>query len=584
MSLQPFTLPDPDKEVGDPNPPGDVNNIINAAIAQGSYWNVMNAAFGGGADPTGDTDSTDALNDAYAAAPAGQVLVYPPGLYQVSAPLIPNPGVISLLNWGGAYDPAVWGDAASGAVIVPSSGFSGTAVFEFNDVSHAQTQGPTIIGGGIDGVNLPGTTDGIRATGPVNASVVRHFIIANVTGVGINCVNDSMATGQTYPYGWYVEHIKIDGAGEQGLITPNHTDSTWIGVYVLGNSAHTSGHCWSISGPMPNSRLVACRMEWAGSGKDGYHLTGAWGSGTGSGGLTLDGCSSDRNDANGIGITATGNVPVTLNGCMFRRDGRNGGSGGGGYAGINLNGSTIPVVIDGHTVFPGVDDDGSGTASPQYGMSVTNSAANITVGRGYIQGSTASFRNDNTASNLSVDWSGLLRASGPTSAPVYDTSATYAAISAPVVVQNTGTEATLVATTLPPGILQAGSTYRLTAMGTIQVTGTSGTLTFKDYMGGTAAAQSPQMASQGTAAGPVSFWLETYAAVNTAGTAGTYVAHGQGEIEFGTRVNLQTGSTGTTAINTVTATTLKLTAEWATAAANNILTVSVATIERIGST
>lgn len=572
------------RAIGTGNPPLDTNNINDVVAGMpGGLLNVLNTAYGGGAKGDGSTDDTAAINDALGAASPGQGVFFPDGrTFRTSAPLTPPPGVILVLGFQG-YDPEVWGDSDSGPVISPLGTFSGNAIIEFNDVGHAVTQGPSMLGGALDGTDLPGTTDGIRGTGPVNASVIKDLVIANVTGVGINCVTDSMASGQTYPYGWWVEHVKIDGAGEQGMITPNNSDSTWIGVYVLGNGAHSSGHGWSISAPMPNSRAIGCRMEWAGTGKDGYHLSGAWGSGTGSGGMSFIGCSSDRNDANGFGCTATGNVPVELVGCMFRRDGRNGGSGGGSYAGINLNGSTLPITIDPFTVFPGVDDDGTQTNSPEYGVSITNSAANITIGRGYVQGATASWHSDNTATNLSVDWAGLMRASGTTASPAYDTTATFASIAAPVVVQNTTTETPLVSLTLPQGILQPGSTYRLVARGTVQTQATSGTLTFKPYLGGTAAAQTPQMISQGANVA-ASFWLEMYVAVNTAGASGTYVAHGSGEIEFGSRVNLQTSSTGTTAIDTVTATTLKLTAEWATASATNILTVSIATIERIGNT
>ncbi|HEX4087499.1 MAG TPA: glycosyl hydrolase family 28-related protein [Trebonia sp.] len=568
---------------GTVNPAGDANNINDVVAGMpGGLLNVLNIAYGGGAKGDGSTDDTTAINDALGAASPGQGVFFPDGrTFRTSAPLTPPPGVILVLGFQG-YDPEVWGDSDSGPVIAPLDTFSGSAIIQFSDVGHAVTQGPSILGGALDGTDLPGTTDGIRGTGPVNASAIKDIVIANVTGVGINCVTDSGASGQTYPYGWWVEHVKIDGAGEQGMITPNNSDSTWIGVYVLGNGAHTSGHGWSISGPMPNSRAIGCRMEWAGTGKDGYHLSGAWGSGTGSGGMTFIGCSSDRNDANGFGCTATGNVPVSIVGGMFRRDGRNGGSGGGSFAGINLNGSTIPVTIDPFTVYPGVDDDGTQTNSPEYGLSISNSAANITIGRGYVQGAAAPIHNDNSCTNVSIDYNGLLRASGTTTSPSYDTSAIWAAATPPVTVQNTATETTLVTLTLPPGVLQAGSTYRINVMGTVQVQATSGTLTFKPYVGGTAAAQTPQMLTQGSSAGPVSFWLEMYVAVQTAGASGTYAAHGRGEIEFTSRVNLHTDSTTTTAVDTQTATTVKLTAEWATASTTNILTIVAATIERVG--
>ena len=95
MSLQPFTPVDPDKEVGDPNPPGDMNNTSNELAALGGGYNVLNAAFSGGADPT-DTNACDsALAAAVTALPAsGGALLFPPGTYKITSGLtVPTYGV-----------------------------------------------------------------------------------------------------------------------------------------------------------------------------------------------------------------------------------------------------------------------------------------------------------------------------------------------------------------------------------------------------------------------------------------------------------------------------------------------------------
>ena len=88
MSLQPFTPVDPDKEVGDPNPPGDMNNTALQLIALGGSYSVMNSAYSGGADPTGDTYSDTAFSDATtAASEAGAPLLIPPGTYAFQDPI-----------------------------------------------------------------------------------------------------------------------------------------------------------------------------------------------------------------------------------------------------------------------------------------------------------------------------------------------------------------------------------------------------------------------------------------------------------------------------------------------------------------
>lgn len=147
---------------------------------------------------------------------------------------------------------------------------------------------------------------------------------------------------------------------------------------------------------------------------------------------------------------------------------------------------------------------------------------------------------------------------------------------------NTTTPGTLVALTVGSGQLQAGSAFRITARGSVQVATTSGTLTFTPQLGANAAAQTFQMASQGSAAGPVAFFLQTDVVVRSAGASGAYISHGYGRIEFTTPSVLSTTSTTTAAVDTTQpTTTIQLNAAWATASASNILLVETAVIERL---
>jgi hypothetical protein len=677
-----FTLPpDPGGPAG-ADPPAGSSGPAGALLAMRIDRHVLNTAYAGGADPTGAEDSTEAIAAAYADARAGQVVFFRDGIYKVSAPLRPPPGVITVLGLAG-FDPRAWGAAASGCVIVPSAEFTGSAVFELNDVNAAVTQGPAILGGAVDGRNLAVAADGIRATGPVNAVLLRDFFIANVTGAGINCVSDRAAPGQSFPYGWHVSHVKIDTPGRQGVLAANHPDAIFYDVHVINSGSHG----WSFAGPCPNSRFIACKAEWSAAGCNGFHLTGSWSSGTGSGGMTFVGCSTDRCGANGLNVTATGNVPVHFSACMFRRDGRNGGSGGGGYAGVAVSSSTLPLTFDGLMVWPGVDDTGAGTCSPEYGVSLTDGARCLSVASGYIQGATGSIRDDGSSAEVTVaPW--VVTASGAASSPAADAvpfqsrvarpwldlegessasravlrvadanaaavqavieadaasagspavgvrvtgdgysrlrvsaggrvewgsgsaaadtglyrasprmlrtdhsltvgeslvqAGTSAASTSLASVTGTDAEATLVSLTLPTGILNPGTTFRINAMGTIQAAEASGTLTFRSHLGGTAAVQTPQMASQSSPAGPAGFWLEMFVSVYTAGTDGTFVAHGRGEIEFPSRVRLTVPSTETSVTDTTQADpVIKLTATWAKAHDRNSLQVSIATIEKI---
>ncbi|MCX4857733.1 hypothetical protein [Streptomyces canus] len=106
---------------------------------------------------------------------------------------------------------------------------------------------------------------------------------------------------------------------------------------------------------------------------------------------------------------------------MLRRDGRNtsdvngAGTGGGGFAVLKIQAATIPVVVTGITVFPGVDDDGQGTNSPQYGMAAT-SATFVSVTGGYVQAAQAPVRDGGSNTVFHVD-PAIGRRYGTTSAP-----------------------------------------------------------------------------------------------------------------------------------------------------------------------
>jgi hypothetical protein len=83
-----FTLPPDTRSVGSGNPPADMDGVVDALTAMGTGFNVLNAAFSGGADPTGAADSAAALQACItAAAAAGQPVTIPPGTYKTTATL-----------------------------------------------------------------------------------------------------------------------------------------------------------------------------------------------------------------------------------------------------------------------------------------------------------------------------------------------------------------------------------------------------------------------------------------------------------------------------------------------------------------
>ena len=161
--------------------------------------------------------------------------------------------------------------------------------------------------------------------------------------------------------------------------------------------------------------LIGCRAEW--SSQQNYLITGGgWGTGQGSGGLMLFGCLSDRGGYDGVKVNSTGSAAHNLVGLTCRRDGRNNGTGGGGYAALAVAGATTPVVVDGLAVYPGVDDDGAGVNSPQVGVSATGST-HVAIASGYVHAATSPIVDGGTNGHFGVS-PAIGTATGATTAPI----------------------------------------------------------------------------------------------------------------------------------------------------------------------
>lgn len=357
-----------------------------------------------GAKGDGITDDTLAIQLALGAVPQGGIVYMPAATYAVSAPLIVPPCVTLL----GAH--ATHLDNTT-AVIKPSSLFTGIAVIEFVDqatggyatVSHEQR----VCALAIDGSNLPpgNTVDGIRGIGFVHGVMLEDVSVRNVGGHGFA----TAINGSGGPYSWRGTRLVANTTGSYGFSLAM-TDCTWIDLESIG-----AGKAGFFVSSGANTHFIGCRSEW--SAWDGLQVTGSLSSGTGSGGMTFTDFSTDRNGYNGIFVNATGTVPIYFNGLMLRRDGRNGGIGGGAYAGICVSSATVPVIIDGVTVFPGVDDNGASTLSPERGITVSNSTYTVVYG-GWVHAATTPIHDGNGNTVFRVN-PNIGTATGPTATPTY---------------------------------------------------------------------------------------------------------------------------------------------------------------------
>lgn len=155
-------------------------------------------------------------------------------------------------------------------------------------------------------------------------------------------------------------------------------------------------------------------------------------------------------------------------------------------------------------------------------------------------------------------------------------------ISSQVSITNTSIETTIATATISSSSLNEGSQLRFSFQGTHQNANSSGTLTFRMYIGDNAG-QTIQVAS-GNARSQTYMDFVGYSTIRSLGSSGTFISTGIYSIH--TSVTAVTkayqGSASTSPVDTTGGTlTVKLTAQWATANASNSLLIQNASIERI---
>jgi hypothetical protein len=394
------------KNAADGISPQDYATVAQLGQSVLGIVNVKDKQYGAKAD--GTSDDWAAIQAAIDAAPDGAVVYLPQGIYRISQPLKPRPSITlrgahsNMMAAAGLVDPACY--------IQPLDTFTGSALLVLQDQAGGAYAGipaehrfENLM---LDASNLDDTkpVDGIYAAGNIQNVVMRDVTIRRMSNNGIV----TAGVNSVFPYSWRLHSVMIDNCRANGVLFTRMTDLTMIDCQVIG--------CWATGYQLTdiaNSTLSACRAEW--NGNYGIHITGAWGNGTGSGGAILSACSTDRNGWDGVNVDGSGNGPITISALTTRRDGRNGGSGGGGYAGLAVKSATLPVIADGVTCYPGTDDDGTGAPSPDYGASVLGSTS-VQISGAYLHGFLGGLHDDGTNISLTVA-SGSTLASGPTTSP-----------------------------------------------------------------------------------------------------------------------------------------------------------------------
>ena len=326
-------------------------------------------------------DDTAAIQRALDGCLPGGIVFLPQGRYRTSAPLVVPPGVTLMGTHGNHIDEgdATWVQTQSR--IMPLPAFTGAACIMIVDKDTggypADSAEQRLFHLTLNGSELPADSvaDGIQFLGKVHGVVVRDVSIYRFPGHGITTSYRSPSTGgPSSLYSSRFERIAVKACQGISYSFNNTTDSQFTDLECIQGGS--TGFFISGCG---NSCFTNCRAEW--NTLHGFDLRGGYGI------VELLGCSTDRNGFNGVNIDAhsSNDGVIVLNGLRLNRDGRNGMSGGGGYAGLRVSGAVTAVLVSALAVETGVDDDKRGTPSPQYGVSI-DGAYCVVLESGVIRG------------------------------------------------------------------------------------------------------------------------------------------------------------------------------------------------------
>ncbi|MGW1673297.1 glycosyl hydrolase family 28-related protein [Streptomyces sp. NPDC002324] len=357
------------------------------------WLNVRADAFG--AEGDGSADDTTAIQAAINAAGIGGVVYFPKGIYLISAPLDLPRGVTLMGSHSNLMvGPGMVNEDFPCYIQAAQSMTSGAMIQIIGeaDGTHPAINGEQrILNLMLDGSKVTtGSLDGIYSKGNVQNVVMRDVCIRKMPNNGI--ITGSNA-GDEWPYSWRLHSVIVDNCQANGISFERQTDLSLIDVQVIG--------CFASGFRLVNSAntiIEACRAEWCGG--YGFYFTGAWGNWPGSGSMTMSACSTDRNGWDGVRIDATGNGPFIINALSTRRDGRNGGPGGGGYAGLALS-NRAPVIVTGLGCYVGTDDQSTANTSPQYGVRLSG-ARDVLLDGAYLHGATQGLYDDGTNERIVI--------------------------------------------------------------------------------------------------------------------------------------------------------------------------------------
>jgi hypothetical protein len=273
---------------------------------------------------------------------------------------------------------------------------------------------------------------------------LHDVLVSQVSGDGIHQVVDASSN---QPDGWHGVNVWSRYNTGNGF-TLRAADSTWTDCL----SSNNGGDGWNMN-TTGNNHYTACRAEHDGANGWHYYCSNA---SNAAGKVLFTGCGTDQATLHGFlvdGAASSAGVPLNLTGCYFRRDGQNGGSGG-AYAGIAVTGGYSSFVhITGTTVFPGVNDNGSGVNAPEYGLLLSGANQYVGLEASHLHSTTAPVSNDGNTVMFQPGRT-MSYAIGTSASPANYRGGTYSIVKpTTTTATNSATPAAdpALTTTLPPG-------------------------------------------------------------------------------------------------------------------------------------
>jgi Pectate lyase superfamily protein len=309
----------------------------------------------------GTTDDTAAITAAIAASSPGDIVVFPRGAIRTTAPITLFEQRTYLFGWDGVWPSRYTSPYA--ATIKPKSTFTGAAAILIREKTLTSrtldADGIRVIGLMLDVSAAPATTEGIKVEGLCRDLRFDRCMITNAKG---HAWDFTLGAGTGSPRGIWMRDCGAYAASSSGFRMSGVTDST----FEHCASGSCTQHGWWVSSGGENV-FTDCRSGF--NAQSGFVFDGSSSLGL----TTLVAPGTDRNGQNGIVVSMTGNQPLQILGPRLRRDGSS--STSSNYAALKISGSAgntvVPVEVTAGQTVTGLNDGGTGTEGPQWGIYAT---------------------------------------------------------------------------------------------------------------------------------------------------------------------------------------------------------------------